>query len=1262
VSGDSGSSQSSCIIFWAPDGAAIGMIEAPHAAGVAAFSWATGSAQGAAPLLVTLSAAAAGTPQEVAIWDCASVWAVLRGETDAEASPVLLASASLPSGSAPAASLASATGPSALLGKTGPLGTAIAEAAVTQLNADVPCAPTSIARVTNSFELLSCADESAPAGSGSRVTFFSVVCVAISQRRAAGAGSAIETVEYPAWHIAASPGALPRDTNLAHAVSTSAAFFDGARAARLTENDSIAAGIGAVKLPGGPLGKTAVGGVPGEGATLLVRASVAGVVAMAGTAEGSLLEWVNVAAPLSVGASLPPKESLSDTTLALSRKVALKAVSLKRPEILNLAHKAPAGYGAGGSSAPAPRPSYAVTALEPTPSGRSLLVGTADGAVRLYDLHCRLVAAWEDLSAGAVTRLSLAPAGTPRSGPPPPVSCDPATRAALADCPDFVVTTQRALAIAVAADSFGAPPGDEGDAARAGSIIFEGPDSAIVGVAAVPSPRGAPVPAAPLLAVAVASGSVQLWAAASSPGVAGDLLLVRDLGRHAPSVLAVDALGRYMAVGTTEGWLLVLDARTLADAQAPIKPPKFDAPLAQGGGVPGARIERLCFSADGLHLAAGDAAGYVSLYRFSRLVERVPAPNASTAAASARLLARRPWDTLGDASSGGRWVERSTLAWAFVGRVKAHAPPLAGLSFSAALPRADAVAALAGSACAGAPLPASVSAAAVGGSAPEPGDASAPFWSFEESAEMPLSPVDAAALVTARHAAAGLCLLASIGADKRAVIFDVGGSSAKHGLVPRPAAIDGVDSGPQASRVSIEQLATPCSLTWLPPLRAIEDIKASGAPPALSSIGSLLIANDAYKMRVWDTTASDNSVLKCLRTSLGPTFGGAVTAMELLPSAASVARVSAAAAASLEGGGAPHPSSASPRDRGRSRASSGGSSSSRMRNVSSAATEPDALSFVAIVYATDDRVVGVAALPVDGSPHGVLGVVAACGPVTALAVAAPVPGSTRSAFFTADGASVTGWAIDEGALRRVATGPGGDPYVSALSGGFGGEQHTDLCDTFTYAQIHSQGEASAAPRGVTSGLPLAQLPTLMRGLGFYPTVWEEELLVAEAAAGCRAKAEANGTETRLEVDSADAIRLFVNHRPVREPTRDDVLEAMSALVPGGEIKWSTLVSRLMSQGETLSHADVSAISATLAGGDEVAGAALLVRALANATDNYSPDAPVPSALLTAALATHTNGMKVAALTARAPLPEIPDGPIHDDDILSAHDVASILSL
>jgi hypothetical protein len=420
------------------------MIEAPHPTGIAAFAWTCGATRNSAtPLLVTLSAASSssssspGISQEIAIWDCASIWSTLHGNNNDDNissatddhhhhhhHPILLASASLPLGSAPASSLTCASGTSVLLGKQGALGSALSQAALTQLAAGVPCSTLSTARVVDAFELLACSNESTThsgSGSGSRITFFSVTCVAIPQRRAAGAGAAIETVEHNAWHIAASPGALPRGTPHARASATAAAFFDGARAAKLTENDAIAASISVVKLPGGPVGKTAVGGVPGEGATLLARATAAGVIAVAGCSDGALLEWVNVAAPLPSGTTtLPAKSTLSDVSLSLTRKVALKAVSLKRPEVLNLAKKAPAGYGAGGSGIPPPVVSTAITVITPTPSGRSLLIGTADGAVRLYDLHARLVAAWEGIDAGGISRIALAPSNAVRTPPPPP--------------------------------------------------------------------------------------------------------------------------------------------------------------------------------------------------------------------------------------------------------------------------------------------------------------------------------------------------------------------------------------------------------------------------------------------------------------------------------------------------------------------------------------------------------------------------------------------------------------------------------------------------------------------------------------------------------------------------------------------------------------------------------------------------------------------------------------------------------------------------
>ena len=338
------------------------------------------------------------------------------------------------------------------------------------------------------------------------------------------------------------------------------------------------------------------------------------------------------------------------------------------------------------------------------------------------------------------------------------------------------------------------------------------------------------------------------------------------------------------------------------------------------------------------------------------------------------------------------------------------------------------------------------------------------------------------------------------------------------------------------------------------------------------------------------------------------------------------------------------------------------------------------------MYATDDLVVGVAALPIDGSPHGIVGLVGASGPITSLAVAAPKAGSFRGSFYTADGPTVVGWSVDESALRRAALGPdpttcttgtgtgtgtgthtaavdssSNDPFVASLAGGAGGEQYAALCDTFAFAQIHSQGEASSAPRLSTAVLPLAQLPTLVRGLGLYPTQWEESLLVAEATAGAAAK---GGPEARYSVDLADAVRLFVNHRAVRAPCKEDVEKAM-AVVAGShdrEMEWGVLSSLLATQGEPLADVDLVAIASTLADGDADAGAALLTRALSAQMDAYSPDAPMPAALMTQPLSTHSKGLKVANANARAPLPHVSQGPLLSYDLLNAADIAAIMSL
>lgn len=119
-----------------------------------------------------------------------------------------------------------------------------------------------------------------------------------------------------------------------------------------------------------------MGGAPGEGATLFARGAAAAVIAASGTADGSLIQWVNTALPAGGGAALPPKMTLSDAAAASTRKTALKTVSLARPAFVNLAK---------GVSATAAPVVDAITAVARVPSGAFFLVGTSQGAIRLYD-------------------------------------------------------------------------------------------------------------------------------------------------------------------------------------------------------------------------------------------------------------------------------------------------------------------------------------------------------------------------------------------------------------------------------------------------------------------------------------------------------------------------------------------------------------------------------------------------------------------------------------------------------------------------------------------------------------------------------------------------------------------------------------------------------------------------------------------------------------------------------------------------------------
>ena len=78
------------------------------------------------------------------------------------------------------------------------------------------------------------------------------------------------------------------------------------------------------------------------------------------------------------------------------------------------------------------------------------------------------------------------------------------------------------------------------------------------------------------------------------------------------------------------------------------------------------------------------------------------------------------------------------------------------------------------------------------------------------------------------------------------------------------------------------------------------------------------------------------------------------------------------------------------------------------------------------------------------------------------------------------------------ALRNSVEAAALRPYFSLLEGGEGGELHHDIIDYFYYCQLRTLGEDSMEARSLTGEIPLEEMPSLFRSVGFYPS--EDEVL------------------------------------------------------------------------------------------------------------------------------------------------------------------------
>uniref|UniRef100_A0A7S1U4Z5 Cilia- and flagella-associated protein 251 n=1 Tax=Phaeomonas parva TaxID=124430 RepID=A0A7S1U4Z5_9STRA len=269
----------------------------------------------------------------------------------------------------------------------------------------------------------------------------------------------------------------------------------------------------------------------------------------------------------------------------------------------------------------------------------------------------------------------------------------------------------------------------------------------------------------------------------------------------------------------------------------------------------------------------------------------------------------------------------------------------------------------------------------------------------------------------------------------------------------------------------------------------------------------ILTANTEFKLKQFNADSKS-----CRRTSLGPTFGGPL--VHLLP---------------VPQGGRP----ADNADDG---------------------APPELPAVQHVAYATSERVVGLLQFPFDGNPQKMMGVIAHPGSISTCVVGGGREGQPR-VLFTAGGEdlAVNVFEINTDALDYAASSSSGDSidqFINMLEGGREGEEYQAMRDYFSYAELCTAGEETTKERKITGGVPLAAIPSLFRALGFYPSEGEAEAAIDEV----KYSQYTSTGELVKSLSLNDFLKLYVNHRPIKGVTREDIEHAFAVLEETGDKK------------------------------------------------------------------------------------------------------------
>ncbi|NXX17943.1 CF251 protein, partial [Podargus strigoides] len=294
--------------------------------------------------------------------------------------------------------------------------------------------------------------------------------------------------------------------------------------------------------------------------------------------------------------------------------------------------------------------------------------------------------------------------------------------------------------------------------------------------------------------------------------------------------------------------------------------------------------------------------------------------------------------------------------------------------------------------------------------------------------------------------------------------------------------------------------------------------------PQLSTESFILTANNCYKMKLYNTTTKI-----CRKTFLGPTYGSPLEKIQILPTTNT--------------------------------------------------TDPQKHY---LAYVTKDKV-GLQILPVDGNPHKSSAFI--CHPDGVSDLASSYDGRY---IFTAGGndCTVMKWEVNLNALDAAASlgGEGLIPFYKLLDGGREGEFFRELEDYFYYAQLCSHGINTLETRQVSTHIPLEEVPSIMRAMGFYPSEEKVEEMINEV----KFSKYVDTGEQVTDINLGDFIKLYINHRPAFGLSMEQIQRAFQVLGYDNEngdkvIDRGDLLLLLQCRGECMTEDELAQCLTTLMG-------------------------------------------------------------------------------